>query len=431
MLRRKTTRQKKIYISCIGLLMCFPVCALDKNRAEIWVGADSNILKTHVYYLSDDRLQGRLTGSFGDSLAAWYIGEYFQSQALQTLTSKKIASSPLDYWQSYSMKAKWNEILHTRNVVGLLEGSDSLLKKSYVVIGAHFDHLGLGDKANSSMRKGVIAVHNGADDNASGVAGMLELLRYFSVHPTKKSLIFVAFSGEEIGLCGSKAFLDSLPFEKKQIDAMFNLDMLGGQRGSSFKISGSGTSKQSLRLIKESADLSPLGVTTSPFGHGPSDHANFYAQKIPVFFFATTPTSTYHTPEDDAETLSYSGMALVTDLAANLIGRVGNLEENLVYTASGAASNPTMGNGKMKITLGLMPDINSSSKKGLSVMLVVEGKPAYKAGIRSGDIILSINSKKVRDIEGYMQILKKTEPKQIIKVKIRRGADIYVYPVQV
>lgn len=399
------------------------------DRSAFW--AREYALRHLVMILASDQMEGRLTGSVQDSMAAMFIGKEFLQCGLLPLDKDSVGKTQTDYWQDYEFDARWGEHVRTRNVVGVVKGTHPELNKRYVVVGAHYDHLGWGDKVENSMRKGVKAIHNGADDNASGVAMMIELMRYFSLYPTQKSLVFVAFSGEEVGMCGSRAFLDKFPYGRQNIDAMFNLDMLGGLSGDEFKVNGVGTSAEAADMVKKASEISDLKISTSQAGHGPSDHALFYAEKIPVFFFCTMPTKNYHTPDDDPNTLNYPGMVRISGLIGNLLSQVGN-SAPLTFRSTGEPSQPTMGMGKFKATLGLMPDINSSGDEGLTAMIVVEGKPAYKAGIRSGDIILSLDGTEVSDIDQYMKKLATFEKGQRVKVKVKmkQSGKIKVFKVK-
>lgn len=388
--------------------------------------AREQVMRHDVMMLASDRMEGRLTGSVQDSLSALYIGLRFLENGLIPLSADYAHALPgrtqTDYWLDYSFKARWGEQVRSRNVAGVVKGTDSALSGRFVVVGAHFDHLGWGDKVETSMRKGVRQIHNGADDNASGVAAMLELMRYYSRFPLQKSLIFVAFSGEETGLCGSTAFLDGFPFALSSIDAMFNLDMIGGLQGDKFRITGVGTSREARAMVEEASRHTDLEVLVSPDGHGPSDHASFYARQIPVFFFCTPPTPRYHTPDDDPATLCYRGMARITGLAGNLLKQVGDAGP-LHFTSAGEPQRPARGMGKFEVTLGLMPDINNTAVKGLTAMIVVEGKAAYKAGLRSGDVILRLAGKKISTIEQYMDVLAGLKKGEKVKIKAVRKSD--------
>ena len=420
------------------LLAALPVLALAQDvqdepiapKIEDFVPdsfcARVQMLRHEVLMLACDQMEGRLTGSLQDSLSALYIGARFMENGLVPFTSgyktAEVGVTQTDYWLPYTFKARWGEQVYSRNVAGVVKGTDSVLSERLIVVGAHFDHLGWGDKAETSMRKGVYEIHNGADDNASGVAVMLELMRYYSQYPLPKTLVFVAFSGEELGLLGSTALLDEFPVDLKNIDVMFNLDMLGGLQGDAFRITGTGTSQEAGAMVEEARRHTDLELSVSPDGHGPSDHAAFYARQIPVFFFCTPPTPTYHTPDDDPATLNYEGMARIAALAGNLIKQAGTLK-SLHFTSAGEPQRPTKGMGDFKVTLGLMPDINNTSKEGLTAMIVVEGKPAYKAGLRSGDIMCSLNGQKITSIEQYMEFLATLRQGMKVKIKAIRKSD--------
>lgn len=371
---------------------------------------DTMGLKDVVYFLSSEELEGRLTGSKGDSLAAKYIANRFEQFGLSVFDKAE------SYYQSYKMRASWGDSLATGNVIGFVPGKDSILRERYVIVGAHFDHLGWGDKS-SSLWKGDRKIHYGADDNASGVAGLLSMADYFSKNPTKRTLVFVAFSGEEIGLCGSSKFMELWPIEDTgKIEAMINMDMLGGLQDTVFTLSGTGTAKEALDCLKSVGNGSGLKVEFIKGGHGPSDHAVFYSLQIPVLFFATPPTSTYHTPLDTPDKLNYGGMTKVLEIVGNTIETIGNTNTNWHFTSTGSAQ-PSMTKGKFKVTLGLMPDINAGKGDGLKAMLVIEGKPAYKAGLRTGDKMISLNGVEINSIEEYMKVLATLKPNSIVKLK--------------
>lgn len=400
----------------------FPV--VSDSARDFWAGPDipafeagrfqarEGRLRHDVSTLANDGMEGRFTGSPQDSLAAMYIAKEFMSNGLRPLfpiapryDTVSPGKTPGDYGQAYRFHARWDEEVRSRNVVGVVPGTDSLSRHRYIVVGAHFDHLGWGDKGGNSRLGGERAIHNGADDNASGVAMLLELARYYAQYPLPKTLVFVAFSGEEVGLCGSQAFLEQFPFPLRLVDAMFNMDMLGNLQDNTFCICGTGTSKEAESMVRAAAKRTGLELTTYPDGHGPSDHAVFYDRKIPVFFFSTPPRSTYHTPADDPETLDYEGMVRLSPVIGDLLEQVAGMEA-LHFTSSGKPKRKMMGMGQFKATLGLMPDINNTDRRGLRTMIVVEGKPAHNAGIRSGDVLLRVDGKRVHSLDDYMEVLK-------------------------
>ncbi|MDE6439408.1 MAG: M20/M25/M40 family metallo-hydrolase [Bacteroidales bacterium] len=393
--------------------------------ASDWQPADTLRLRQAVEYIASERMAGRLTGSAGDSLTADYIAGRFAEAGLMALENGQTYRAGMPpqqvYWQSYRMRASWGDSLSTRNVVGLVPGTDAALQHRYIVLGAHFDHLGMGDKAGS-LRPDPPAVHYGADDNASGVAALLELADYFAAHPVERTLVFVAFSGEEIGLCGSTYFVEHLPVPQERIDLMVNMDMLGGLCDTVFTVSGAGTAREAAGVLEHVGEGSGLKVDTIAGGHGPSDHAAFYAREIPVFFFATPPTQRYHTPDDRPETLCYEGMARLLHVLRNTVKAASRVEGAWHFTSTGSAA-PTMTKGKFKVTLGLMPDINATAdgREGLKAMLVVEGKPAYKAGLRTGDRLLRLNGVPLHTIEEYMQVLGTLQAGETVELEAECG----------
>lgn len=318
----------------------------------------------------------------------------------------------------------------TRNVAALLPGNDINLKNEYIVVGAHFDHLGMGGPGSGSRATDTIAVHNGADDNASGVATIIQLAEKLAAEKSnKRSIIFAAFSAEEMGLVGSNFFVNKPPVKTENIVAMFNFDMVGRLDNSTntLSIGGSQTSKESEKLM---TDLNTgFELAFSPEGVGPSDHASFYLQDIPVFFVSTGAHPDYHTPLDDAEFINYEGTKKVADYAFLLIENIANRETELTFQEAGPKFQRSRG-GKYKVTLGVMPDFAGVEKRGLRIDSVTKGKPADKAGMKKGDIITAIEGKKVGGIHDYMSRLQTMEPGQQISVDIIRDDKPTVLIVQ-
>lgn len=320
----------------------------------------------------------------------------------------------------------------TMNVVAVLRGNDPVLAHEFVVVGAHYDHLGMGGYGSGSRVPDTTAVHNGADDNASGVAAVMELAGYFAHQKIKpaRSIIFVAFGAEESGIIGSAWFADHLPVGITKVKAMVNFDMIGrlNPETLSLSIGGTGTSVEGESILNEILAGSKLKASYSPEGYGPSDHASFYAKNIPVFYFNTGVHTDYHTPFDDADRLNYDGQQMVVELSARLLEKLAQPATNLTFRESGAVKRGSMRG--LKITFGIMPDFTSTEGKGLGVSGVTPGGPAEKAGLKKGDRIMAIEGKPVADIYDYMNRLKKLEKGTRVSVDVNRNGASEVFIIQ-
>jgi hypothetical protein len=322
----------------------------------------------------------------------------------------------------------------TANVIGMLEGSDKVLKDEFIVVGGHYDHLGFGGPNSGSRVPDTIAIHNGADDNASGSAMVMELAKTLGSQKAKfkRSIIFICFSGEEMGLLGSKYFVNNPTVNIKQIKAMFNFDMVGrfDKEKNSISISGTGTSAEGDSILKIYEKGLPFAVTHSPDGYGPSDHASFYSSNIPVFFFTTGVHMDYHTPSDDADKLDYNAEKKIGDFSAALISAIDNLPKDLTFRESGKKENAVRSGRRYKVTLGIMPDFAGSEKKGLRVDGVTKDGPAYKGGMLKGDIIISVHGMKVENIYDYMARLNKLKSGMTVNVEVLRNGKVEILIIQ-
>ncbi len=325
-----------------------------------------------------------------------------------------------------------NETKTTQNVIAKLEGSDPKLKNEVIVIGAHFDHLGMGGKNSSSRRPDTIAVHNGADDNASGVAAMIELAQKLaSKHKKiKRSIVFVAFAAEEMGLIGSQKFVESNLVPNESIVAMINIDMIGRMNKKELNIYGTKTSTESETILKSLNADSALTLGFYPEGYGPSDYSSFYNKNIPVFGFMTYLHLDYHTPFDDIDKINFDGMVLATNYIYKLAFELSNRPKKLIFQEAGPKTRPTRSGRGFKVRLGIIPDVSGSSNNGLKAIGVTENNPAYKAGMKSGDIITAINGKPVKNIQDYMFRLSELKAGMTVNVEIKRGEQKLVLLVQ-
>ena len=320
------------------------------------------------------------------------------------------------------------KITMTQNVVGMVPGNDPKLADEYIIVGAHYDHLGFGGPGSGSRMPDSSAVHHGADDNASGVAAVIELAQKFSKGKNnKRSIVFIAFTAEEFGLIGSKAFVTDPPFNLKKVDAMFNFDMVGRLNNEKeLTIGGVGTSLESKAIIDSLVHGFTLKISKE--GYGPSDHASFYGENIPVLYFTSGVHDQYHTPNDTWDRINFEGERLIAENAYLLIREVANRDKILTYQESGPKVGVS-GRTDLKVTLGIIPDFVGSEQTGMRIDGVTPGKPASKAGFLKGDIIISIDGKKVGNIYDYMSRMKAYSPGDIIGVDVMRGTEKKVFIV--
>jgi len=321
----------------------------------------------------------------------------------------------------------------TRNVMMVLQGEDELLKNEYIVMGAHFDHLGMGGPGSSSRAVDTIGVHHGADDNASGVAMMLELAEKFALTKVsqKRSIICIAFSGEEEGLLGSKQFVEEPGIDLTKVNAMINLDMVGRlNETNSLQVSGVGTANGFKDLIYSKSDTSVVKLILSPEGYGPSDHSSFYGKNIPVLFYSTGAHLDYHTPADTWDKINYEGMLKISSLIFTVASELASTDTRLQFTESGPKAEVTRAARRKGVTLGIMPDFAGAIKNGLRADFVTPGKPAALGGMKKGDIITAINAKPVNNIQDYMFRMGQLKHGQTISVEVLRNGKKEVLLIQ-
>ena len=319
----------------------------------------------------------------------------------------------------------------TRNVVMVLPGEDEALKNEYVIIGGHFDHLGMG--GSSSRARDTVAVHHGADDNASGTGAMIELAEKFALTKGshKRSMIFAAFSGEESGLLGSKYFTENPPVDLTKVNAMINLDMIGRLNdSSSLQIGGAGTAEGLKRIVRSLSDTTSINLAFSDEGYGPSDHSSFYGKNIPVLFYSTGAHLDYHTPSDTWDKINYPGMVMISDLIYRVAADFANNTDRLKFTEAGPKVEMNRMMRRKGVTLGIMPDFAGNVQNGLRADFVTPGKPAAAGGMKNGDIITSIEGKKVNNIQDYMYRMGQLKHGQTISVEVLRKGKTEVLLIQ-
>ena len=301
------------------------------------------------------------------------------------------------------------------NVVGFINNN----KPFTVVLGAHFDHLGYGEDHNSLYTGKEKLIHNGADDNASGTAALIELAKWTKTSASKNyNYLFVAFSGEELGLFGSKYFVENSPIPNERINYMINMDMVGRLNADTkaLAIGGYGTSPSWEEKIK-TAD-SYFAIKQDSSGSGPSDHTSFYRKDIPVLFFFTGTHSDYHKPTDDAEKVNIEGEVKIINYIKDLVVYY-DTKPKLKFLKTREAQ---MGKSSFKVSLGIFPDYTYSGK-GVRVDGVTEGRAAEKAGVKVGDVLMKLGDHEFTDVMSYMGALNKFEKGITTKLILMRGNE--------
>ena len=345
------------------------------------------------------------------------------------------------------------------NVIGIIEGTDAVLKNEAIVIGAHYDHLGRGGEGSLDVNSK--AVHHGADDNASGVAAMLELARQFRKEKqNKRTLIFIAFGGEEEGLLGSKYYVNNPVFPIEKTVAMINMDMVGRLNvENKLTVGGIGTAGEWSKLISEeqprelgeiklakgnkslpnenavipigangdvmfikSADKTFFNLQLNQDGFGPSDHSSFYGKQIPVLFFFTGTHSDYHKASDTAEKINFEGLEKVTEFVGKIVKLIDQNPLRPTYTK---AKSSGMGEGRrgFNVSLGTVPSYADNNNDGLLLDGVRDDSPAAKAGIKAGDKIIKMAGNDVRNISDYVFVLGEMKAGEEYEVIVMRGAE--------
>uniref|UniRef100_A0A7V2ZJC8 M28 family peptidase n=1 Tax=Ignavibacterium album TaxID=591197 RepID=A0A7V2ZJC8_9BACT len=303
------------------------------------------------------------------------------------------------------------------NVGAMLKGNDPKLSDEYLVIGAHFDHLGWGKQ--NSLYQGEPMIHNGADDNASGTTGLLELAEKFGSEKNnlKRSVVFFAFSGEELGLLGSNYLVNNFPLPIEKVVSMINMDMIGRLKDSSLIVYGTGTSSNWKKLLNDKNSFG-FKLTFNDEGFGPSDHSSFYGKKIPVLFFFTGTHSDYHKPSDDYDKINSEGQEKVLKYIYFVATDIINADIKPDYLAVERKDSGRITTSK--VWVGTIPDF-AGDVDGYKLGGVTEGSPAALAGLQAGDIITKFGDKKISNIYDFTYAIGNYKPGDKVKVVVKRA----------
>jgi len=400
------------------LILFGVLCAISFNTFS--QKFDTKRIKKHITYLASDDLKGRGTSSAEEVIAANYIAAEFKKTGLSAFNNSYLKpftfKKNLDPHDTSLANVKERS---GNNVIGFLDN-----KAPYtIVIGAHYDHLGLGQDRNSMDPNPEGKIHNGADDNASGTAGVIELANYFSANKKKEpfNFLFICFSGEELGLLGSKKWCENADISLSTVNYMINMDMIGRLNDSTKKllVYGVGTSPVFVPLLDSISSQFKLVKDSS--GIGPSDQTSFYLKDIPVLHFFTGQHSDYHKPSDDADKINYEGEAEVLKYIATFIERT-YAYPKLSFTKTRTQESTRM---SFKVTMGVMPDYTFEGP-GLRIDGVTDNKPAAKAGILKGDIVKKLGDNEIKDVQGYMKALSKFKKGDSTTVEVLRDGVILI-----
>ena len=383
----------------------------------------------HVRYLADDRLEGRAVATRGERCAGDYIAARFEALGLRP------GGENGTWFQSWTVGSDdpHGGAVHgeARNVIAVLPGSDPHGTQS-LVVGAHYDHLGLGGFGSLSPDQAG-EVHNGADDNASGTAVLIEAARALASGPSlAQDVIFIAFTGEERGLWGSAHYVASPLLTVDATVAMLNLDMVGRVRDDLLTVLGTGTAEEwEATLERANARIdAPLDLRFNSDGFGASDHTSFYARGIPVLHFFSNTHPEYHRVEDDWELVNAEGMDRVTALVAAVVREVVPASGLASLTPVEGAGNPhgvqsgdesSMRSG-FRVRLGTIPDYSRESG-GMAITAVRAGSPAAEAGMQGGDIIVMFGPHEVDDVYDYMAALNEFDPGDEVEIVVLRDGE--------
>lgn len=420
-----------LLVTTVLALSLFTSCGDSSDSPDFSADITPSDINSHIEYLASDDLQGRETGTPGEARAAAYIARNFEDFGLIP------AGDEETYFQEFTVNMSVLNNPHrpdsttfpdeeriTRNVVGLLEGTVD--PDTYIIVGAHYDHLGRG-AFGSLFTRNDTTIHNGADDNASGTAGLLELAHYFSENRIEKSILFIAFSGEEMGLLGSQHFVDEPTIPLEQSMAMINMDMIGRLSNNELLIFGTGSSGAWEELVQQ-ANSDSLSIEMVPDGTGASDHTSFYNKQIPVLHYFTNTHADYHRPSDDPEYINAEGQDTVLEHLRRMIAAMDRLNtEELAYTEAPVTQdrNVTMSG----VTLGVTPDYGFSGK-GMRITGVRGGGPADNAGLQDGDIIIRLAGKDLKDIYAYMEVLNELQEGDQTSVTVLRDGSEQTFDIR-
>jgi hypothetical protein len=408
------------------LAVSLAACAGRGGRASGLGGAapDSAAMLRDITYLASDALEGRATGAPGNDSAAAYIARRLTALGLDAQLQRFTARPAAGAHGGSGI----DSVLPSQNVYAVIRGSDAALRGQYVVLGAHYDHLGRWTFGAIDANAGAV-IRNGADDNASGTAAVLELARLLARRPPRRSVVVALFSGEELGLLGSQYMVEHFPVPLDSVAAMLNFDMVGRMRDGKLIVYGTATAAE-FPAVVEAANRAaagagePLTITATGDGFGASDHSSFYAKNLPVLHFFTNVHDDYHRATDDVERIAAGGAARVVALAERIVRDVADRPARLTFIrAPSSAMGGARSSGTGGTYFGSVPDMGAGDVKGMRISGVSPGSPADKAGLKAGDVVVSFGGVVVTDLYSYTDALRAKKPGDVVEVVVVRGGE--------
>lgn len=411
---------KLAYVGPLFFITFF-ACSSSQNHSNSSVDISEKDIEEHIAFLASEELKGREAGTADEAKAANYIADLFRNSGLEP------AGDDQTFFQEFTINTTILNNPHStdtsgekrlsKNVVGLVRGTKE--SDEVIIIGAHYDHLGYGE-FGSLYRGDTPRIHNGADDNASGTAGLIELAQYFGKYRPETDLLFVAFSGEEMGLLGSAHFVEEPPVNLDNTLAMINMDMIGRMEDHKLIIFGTGTTSDWEEILLV-ANTDSLKIQLVKDGTGASDHTSFYYKNIPVLHYFTDTHSDYHRPSDDVEYINNEGIAKITEHIVRVIEYLDGIDkEQMAFIEA-----PGKQRQSMRLegpTLGVLPDYGYDGT-GMKITGVNAEEPAANAGLKAGDIIIKLGGLELNDIYDYMAALNTLEKGETTTITILRNGE--------
>lgn len=405
------------------LLLFMAMAACSSPAGE---KTSESFLREHVEWLSSEERAGRLAGSVSEASSANYLENLFLQYGLEpagdddTFVQQFVLSGPM----AEAMNA---DNFQSRNILGIVRGTE--YPDQYIIVGAHFDGQGSGGIISMNHDAEESSIHYSADDNASGTAGLLWLAREFANEPPSRSILFAAFSGEELGLLGSRFMAENLAMPQDSLLAMINLDMIGRLDGSGVTIFGTGSSPVWNSVMQKAAVPDSLTIVTASTGTGASDHTSFYDIGVPVLHYFSGIHDQYHRESDTADLIDYPGMVMILEHVENAIRVLSDYSANeIAFTETEKESDQPAGMPSDSVTLGVFPDYTWSGN-GFRIDDVISGGAAESGGLEPGDVIIQMNEREIADIYDYMEALAEFNRGETVNVRVDRDNEILTLQV--